>query len=260
MKISTINAIYFSPTSTGKDNCLKLAQSINSNLTVKEFDFTLGIPSNLPEFTSEDLCIIAAPVYGGRLPAQVLERFKSLKTKKSPAVVIANYGNRGIDDALLELRNIISIKGFLTFAAVTTIGEHSFSRKNMPIAQGRPDTKDFEEDIKFGTTIGKFLENTEKLKLIEVPGKYPYKVKGTHTPAAPITDNELCTKCMTCVENCPVGAISLKDDIIFCDPDTCIKCNACVKNCPTGALSFFTPYTKKLHENFHERQEPKLYI
>ncbi len=49
-----------------------------------------------------------------------------------------------------------------------------------------------------------------------------------------ITD--ACTACGTCVEACPVEAISEGDPIYKIDPETCIDCGACVDECPTEAI------------------------
>ena len=91
-------------------------------------------------------------------------------------------------------------------------------------------------------------------------GNFPSKVKGPSTPQAPVTDEDLCTQCESCIDVCPVSAISIVDDRMFSDPATCIKCCACVKECPEGARTFDTPYTAMLHKNFSVRREPELFI
>ena len=48
-----------------------------------------------------------------------------------------------------------------------------------------------------------------------------------------ITD--ACVSCGTCVENCPVEAISEGDGKYVIDADTCISCGACAGTCPVGA-------------------------
>lgn len=53
-----------------------------------------------------------------------------------------------------------------------------------------------------------------------------------------IVDVEECTGCGTCVEDCPVEAITLNDDdIAVIDEDTCTDCGTCVDVCPTSAIS-----------------------
>lgn len=48
-----------------------------------------------------------------------------------------------------------------------------------------------------------------------------------------ITEN--CTACGTCIDECPVGAIS-PGDIYVINPDECIDCGACAAVCPVGAI------------------------
>ncbi|HNY23249.1 MAG: 4Fe-4S binding protein [Bacteroidales bacterium] len=48
-----------------------------------------------------------------------------------------------------------------------------------------------------------------------------------------ITDS--CVACGTCIDECPVGAISA-GDIYVINPDECIDCGACAAACPTGAI------------------------
>ena len=47
--------------------------------------------------------------------------------------------------------------------------------------------------------------------------------------------NESCVACGTCVDTCPVGAITLEDKAVV-NADTCIDCGACEGVCPTVAI------------------------
>jgi len=49
-------------------------------------------------------------------------------------------------------------------------------------------------------------------------------------------DKEECTGCETCVEVCPVEAISMKGDVAVIDQDTCTECESCVPECPVEAI------------------------
>ncbi|GAB4303839.1 MAG: 4Fe-4S binding protein [Desulfuromonadia bacterium] len=46
-----------------------------------------------------------------------------------------------------------------------------------------------------------------------------------------------CTNCGSCVDSCPVNAISEGNGKHNIDPDTCIDCGACVDTCPVNAIS-----------------------
>ena len=45
-----------------------------------------------------------------------------------------------------------------------------------------------------------------------------------------------CTKCGTCVDECPVEAIVEGDKQYFINPDECIDCGACMSVCPSNSI------------------------
>ncbi len=47
--------------------------------------------------------------------------------------------------------------------------------------------------------------------------------------------NDSCIACGTCINECPVDAIS-EGDIYTIDADACIDCGTCAGVCPTGAI------------------------
>lgn len=56
-------------------------------------------------------------------------------------------------------------------------------------------------------------------------------------------DQELCTQCGTCRDNCPAGAISL-DPVPVISAD-CFVCNNCARLCPEGAMTTDTSGKEK---------------
>jgi Fe-S-cluster-containing hydrogenase component 2 len=50
-----------------------------------------------------------------------------------------------------------------------------------------------------------------------------------------VIDPALCTNCLVCVEACPTGAIFVHEDIEY--PLICDLCLECVKICPMGAIT-----------------------
>lgn len=53
----------------------------------------------------------------------------------------------------------------------------------------------------------------------------------------PQTDPALCTYCGTCVDHCPVSALSIHDNLPRVDPDKCIACFCCQEICPQQAIA-----------------------
>ncbi|MCJ8502295.1 DUF362 domain-containing protein [Desulfatitalea alkaliphila] len=56
------------------------------------------------------------------------------------------------------------------------------------------------------------------------------------TVLRPKADPALCTACGTCVDQCPVGALRMVDDLPVVDPDLCILCFCCQEICPEKAM------------------------
>ena len=59
----------------------------------------------------------------------------------------------------------------------------------------------------------------------------------SRTILRPQADPELCTACGTCVDQCPVSALSLNDQLPRVDPETCIVCFCCQEICPEKAIT-----------------------
>ena len=53
----------------------------------------------------------------------------------------------------------------------------------------------------------------------------------------PQADPELCTACGTCIEQCPVSALSLEGQLPRVDPEICISCFCCQEICPEKAMT-----------------------
>ena len=51
-----------------------------------------------------------------------------------------------------------------------------------------------------------------------------------------LIDPEICIRCNTCEETCPIDAITHDARNYVVDPSICNGCNACISPCPTGAI------------------------
>ena len=110
--------------------------------------------------------------------------------------------------------------------------------------------------------VGK-VDSIDSMPLPKFPGNYPYRKPHSLKDISPVTLEERCTRCETCVSVCPTAAIVLKDKVAT-DAGTCIVCCACVKNCPTEARLMKDPYilsiAEWLWENYNKRKEPEMFL
>jgi len=54
----------------------------------------------------------------------------------------------------------------------------------------------------------------------------------------PIIDEDLCTGCEICVDECPNDCLELVDDVAtLVRPDDCDECGTCVESCPSEAIT-----------------------
>lgn len=265
MEVKKVKLIYFSPTGTTEKILESIAKGINVG-DVEHINLTLpeGIQQTVPPF-SDELVIIGAPVYGGRLPVDAINRFKQLKASNTLAIVVVVYGNREFDDALLELKNLAVELGFTPIAGGAFIGEHSFATKDIPIANGRPDNLDVQKAMDFGTKIKnklKSLQSPAAQTDLEIPGRFPYEGGVRSMVVSPVTKEDTCSVCGTCASVCPTEAISI-NGIVATKTELCIRCCACIKNCPTGARawedSMMKNTTNWLNENCSTRKEPQIF-
>ena len=177
------------------------------------------------ECKPEDVCLVAVPSFGGRVPAPAVERLSALRGNGARAVLVCVYGNRAWEDTLLELKDTLTLAGFGPVAAVAAVAEHSIMRQ---YGTGRPDTADAEELRAFGVEIRKHLE-AKDLPLVAVPGNRPYR-KFDGLPMHPVSGKD-CVTCNACVRECPVGAIPM-DHPEAVDAKRCMTCMRCVAVCP----------------------------
>ena len=223
-----IHQIIFSPTGGTQRVSEILCQgigkeSIVTDLCVKAADI------QLPDIQEDDLAVIAMPVFAGRVPALAVERLRMVKPNSVKCVVVAVFGNRAYDDALLEMQDVASEIGFRVIAAVAAVAEHSIIRK---YGKGRPDADDEQMLRRFGADIMRKAERDD-CTLPQVPGNRPYK-KGGKVPQP--KGRRGCNRCGVCAKKCPTDAIPLSDPKTV-DTAKCISCMKCVSVCPTGARS-----------------------
>jgi ferredoxin len=255
-----LHLIYFSPTGTSRS----IGRAVSSGFEgyeIREYDLTRP-DSYLDMRILDGLAVFAFPVYGGRMQKDALERMQELTGHEVPAVLAVVYGNRAFEDALVELRDVVSQRGFVPFAGAAFIGEHSYADAEHPIALGRPDEADLADAKKFGKQafMKVFMDDTS---VPEMAGNVPYKDTMLAKGATPKT-NESCIACGACVKVCPTKAIKISDGKSVSNGDKCIMCMACAKKCAKDSRYIDVPVLleriEMLVNNCAERKSPSIFI
>ena len=195
-------------------------------------------------FGEGDICVVAMPVFGGRLPQVAAKRLGQIKGNGALAVAVAVYGNRAYEDALLETADILKEKGFKVVAAVAALAEHSIMRRFAALMR-----YDF-HPVKEGDWAVSEVNS-------DVPGGF------AEASLMPEVDGSKCIGCKLCARICPVGAIDEKATTET-DSSLCIGCNRCIYYCPKKARSLNPEKLAALEEKvgaaLSGRKESEFYI
>lgn len=268
MQINRINMCFYSPTGTTRQILSAIAAGtgidplkiIENNLTFPEHEDTVI------DIEPDDLVILGGPVYAGQIALEAHKRIEKIRFHNNPAVIVAVYGNRHYDDALIDLREMAIRLGLRPIAAAAFIGEHSYSTRDYPVAKGRPDNDDKKTARDFGRQIYEKLseiDNLGEIPALRLPGTEPLperrKIGASHAETAP----NKCNKCGVCETVCPTGAIYFKKGYQT-DSERCTICCACIKACSRKARIIISEHIpmlrQKLAAEHAERREPEIFF
>lgn len=250
--IKTVDFYYFSPTGGTKKAGKALASGIAE--AVNEID----LAAKTANISCSDVAVVAAPVFGGRIPLIVAEKLAALSGEGKKAITAVVYGVRAYEDALLELNDAMRNSGFEVIASAALVAQHSIVPE---VGAGRPDPADMAEIQQYAKRVLNALEDG-RTGSVNVPGNRPYKDRMT-VPATPISTPS-CGGCGFCVSVCPTEAIAITDAGVATDAGKCILCMACVAKCPTQSRILPSPLqagmTQKLGAFKDVRRENEFYI
>ena len=246
--------IYYSPTGGTKKVADILANAMSDN--VQNIDlFKKDRFGNC--FNKDDICILSVPAFGGRVPVDNIEKIITFSANGAVAILVAVFGNRAIDDTLIELYDTASSVGFNVVSCIEAVAEHSLVRK---FGSGRPNADDESELEVFVKKICDKI-NDGNYSVPEIPGNRPYKEFKPSAMSLVVDDS--CSNCKKCARECPVDAIP-KENVKTVDSDKCFSCMHCVRVCLKSARRYSPTVINALEERLKERcsgvKPNKLYI
>ncbi len=232
--------------------------SVSISRAVMEADIIIS----LPKFKTHGLTVMTGAIknsYGFLPGAQKAalhraagnpERFHEVVTEvfrlRPPDffIVDAVVGMEGNGPAGVDLRNIglvlASDNAVALDAVIATMmgcepGKLRFLQKAQEFGLGSYDLEKVEvigelkriDDFKIPPLGGEAIFNNENIQTI----------MRNRTMLRPQADPDVCTGCGTCVDQCPVSALSMGDQVPEVDPEKCITCFCCQEMCPVQAIS-----------------------
>ena len=200
MEITSVSVFHFSPTGSSERIANRLAASLSTR--VEEFDLSAQTLAR-HSVSGKSLAIVAVPVYRGRVPARAVEAIRLISGNGAYCVSLVVYGNRAYEDALIELNDLLTERGFRVFSSAAFIAQHSIIEE---IAAGRPDAQDFAVLNDFAASIHDAFFSERFNCPPEVPGNRPY-IESPSQPLTPLA-TEACDAC---------GAVTALacDDFVF---------------------------------------------
>lgn len=233
MHIGKATILYFSGTKTTEKYAQAFTKGLSFETEVKEIRHDAQLAR---EFGSDELLVLACPVFGGYAPAFVWEQLEGVRGANTPAVALAVYGARDYDNALLEMSAKLGEAGFVTVGAAALVARHSIVQS---IAPERPTNADLDEAAAFAATVAERLAGMGSIA--DAPS-FAFKGElggtGPKNPAPLVSDD--CVECGTCARQCPAGAIPA-DEPNTTDAEKCLTCLRCVAVCPMSARSLPQP-------------------
>jgi flavodoxin/Fe-S-cluster-containing hydrogenase component 2 len=240
--------IYFSQTGNTKKIAETIRKGILKSNNTCEITQIKKVDVNILE--NYDLIGIGTPTFFYREPRNVNNFIQDLKeTKRKHCFIFCTHGSL-IGNTFYYMNEELTKKGYIVIGTFDSYGYSSLQFYPEPMhTEGHPDEIEFKEAEGFGENIcdiSKKVQNGDislipKFDLIsntwwnkqseQLSPEFLRKVSPKF-----VINEDVCTKCLACEENCPVDAIDIEANPPEIQKEECISCYYCEQACPVGAI------------------------
>ncbi|MCL2786628.1 MAG: EFR1 family ferrodoxin [Methanomassiliicoccaceae archaeon] len=228
---------YFSGTGNSRYVAERLAALLDQQ-TVSISDVMRDGRTDDDRTITDDIVGIVAPVYFFGPPTIVMDFVSEMSFNASKAFTVLTHGGVSANASAM-LRKKLTKKGVnVSHSFEIRLPDNYVPRYRVPDAAVQERlfaVADADID-----KIPELLEKKVHLKKGSFPGMvmsaaaYPIYKRGRDTKGFIVTRR--CNGCGKCASMCPVGMISVVDDISRWEPGKCVMCLACVNRCPQAAI------------------------
>jgi flavodoxin/Fe-S-cluster-containing hydrogenase component 2 len=197
-----------------------------------------------------DLIGIGTPTFFYREPRNVKKFIQDLKeTTGKHCFLFCTHGSL-IGNTFFYMNQELSKKGFIIIGNFDCYGDTSLQFYPDPMhTEGHPDEIEFSEAEEFGQKICEISSRIQKGESSLLPqfelisdtwwakqsDQLTLRILRLISPKFKINEDK-CTQCLFCQENCPVNAINIEAAPPEIQKEGCIFCWYCEKACPEGAI------------------------
>jgi ferredoxin len=225
---------------------------------------------------AEGACLfIGSPVYRAFAIPPVMTFIQTLsKVQQINAVPFVTWGAVSSGIALWQMGKSLEDKGFCISGAIKVVGFHSLMfESNEPLGEGRPSAEDDQVVKQFARAIHKGLIHDSIIPLqlddldYQPQERASEKKAGLTSPwkvTPKMVDEEKCTQCGICQQECPAGTITLTPYPNY--GKNCFDCFNCKRLCPEEAIQSTADQItraaqiRKLAKTLRERPYTQTYI
>jgi ferredoxin/flavodoxin len=258
--MATINyyIVYISPNgSTGQVAEVLAAQLHKGGARVDRLDLAgaAGTAAFIEKLNNDpQACLlIGSPVYRDMAVPPVMAFIEALGATGTGWVVpFVTWGLACSGVALWQMGGALQAKGYRIAGAARVAALHALMWPAAgPVGEGHPDETDKQQvrDLadrllakdRDGTFAALPLETLD-YQPAERAGEFKAKLDKPWMVIPKKVDEEACTQCGVCEEECPVAAVSLDPYPVF--GDACFDCFNCIRLCPETAIEPGVPLAK----------------